>query len=114
MKKSDIKTIGAVTAGLAVQIGGIYLLRNFKVTYSKNLCSDPPFSHYLKEEGVRFGVPFLVGYATIKGTNYLLNKCFPDEEESLTKENWTERVTSSKKPSSQASSHVQEQVSPSL
>lgn len=101
-------------SGSAVFAVGAYLLRNFNVSYSGDL-EPKPLSFYLKEKGVRLGVPFIAGTVAYAGTAYLLDKYFPEkEEESLPQGNWTALVTASKKPSGLASSHVLGQTSPSL
>ena len=111
---SAAKLIFSLVTGVAVGVGTGYKLRNFKVNYSGDPNSKP-FGLILKEESVRLGVPFIAGTVAYEGTTYLLDKFFPEKEQNPSeKENWTERVITSKRPSGQASSHAQEQISPSL
>lgn len=108
MRKGS-KVFCSVGSGLATYSLTEYLLRDFQVRYSKDLEPNSPFSSYLKEATFRSGIPFLAGLVAVEGTNYLLDKYFPEKEERpLVKENWTERVTASKKLSDLASSHVRE------
>ena len=113
--RKDSKVFCSVGSGLATYSLTEYLLRDFQVRYSKDLEPNSPFSSYLKEATFRSGIPFLAGLVVVEGTNYLLDKYFPEKEQGTSnRKNWTDRVTTSKKPSDQASSHVQEQASPSL
>lgn len=113
-KENWTERVMPLISGSAVFAVGAYLLRNFNVSYSGDL-KPKPLSFYLKEKGVRLGVPFIAGTATYVGTAYLLDRHSPEKEgESLPQGNWTAHVTASKKPSGLASSHALGQTSPSL